>query len=354
MAQAPTPPGAYVPAQDVWGRFEDLVAELPEGTFVLVDERVQRLHPKVTRALKKRKPLRVVALKAGENVKTVTRLQTVATAAHALKRSGLMLCIGGGTVGDLGTVAAHLIKRGVPLIHVPTTLLAAVDSSVGGKGALHVGRVKNALGAFHYPVKTWICPELFETLAPAQIREGITEAWKMFACLDAARFQRFREAAPALPELIRDARSVKERVCAVDPYDATGVRAVLNFGHTFGHVIETLSRFRVSHGDAVGLGIRCALDVGHALGVTNGPVRDDVEGTLERCVGILPRERLARVLSSASAADIRHVLLADKKGADAAAVKMVLLRDVGATVSMNVPTTTWMALLPAWRKGVRP
>jgi len=348
------PPGAWGPLRDVYGSVESLAAQLPERALVILDKRVAALHPNVLTAVERRRPLDVVQLKAGESAKSLTTLQRVAARAHGLRRDGTLVCIGGGTLGDLATVAAHLVKRGVQLLHVPSTLLAAVDSSVGGKGAVHSGTIKNALGVFHYPHHSWICPELFSTLAPRQIREGRTEAWKMAVCLDVGHFERWQRRAPPLLTLIRESRRLKARVCELDPYDNMGIRRILNFGHTFGHVLETLSGFRISHGDAVGLGICCALDVGRALGVTSGLLAQEVEAAFEKHVGVLPRTRMAAVFSASNGSAVQHALLADKKGADRYQVAMVLLAGVGSTVSIQVPITTWKQLLRHWRRGVRP
>jgi 3-dehydroquinate synthase len=268
------------------------------------------------------------------------------------------LAVGGGTIGDVATVAAHLLKRGVRLVQAPTTLLAAVDSSLGGKGAvdLSVGGnvVKNPAGVFHYAEEAWICPELFSTLSDSQRREGAIEAWKMVASLDAALFRRYVRQAPTLEKLIKDARRLKESICAQDPYEQTGLRRVLNFGHTFGHVLEGLSRFKLSHGDAVGLGMLCALDVGRLLGVTPEKVALQVEEALERGPGVLGRERTAALLRRAALSDVTALLAADKKAGKAGELRMVLLTAIGAFDVRDVSEPEWRRLWPAWKQGLRP
>lgn len=360
-------PGAYRPAADRWGPFERLARGLKGPRLAVVDARVARLHPQVVRALG---GAEVVKVRAGEGAKSLKRLAEVCGRATSLPRSGTLLAIGGGTIGDLATVAAHLIKRGVRLIQVPTTLLAAVDSSLGGKGAVHLelgrhtvknvlgafhyhlerGRhtVKNALGAFHYAEETWLCPELFETLAPRQHREGAIEAWKMFVTLDAKRFASFDGDARAL---IRSARALKEAVCAEDPYETSGARRVLNFGHTLGHVIESVTGFRVSHGEAVGLGILCALDLGVAVRVTPEEVARRVELKLTKHAGIGTRRELARALRSASEPEVLSLLAGDKKVGPSGELNFVLLEQVGAASVHSVPSAVLRRLLPRWRGG---
>jgi 3-dehydroquinate synthase len=356
---SPVAPGSYVPPDDRWGSVQEAARDAPEGALVVIDRRVARLHPQLGAALRERAPRAVVLLEGAERSKSLAALERIALAGRGLPRAGTLVAVGGGTIGDVCTVAAHLIKRGVALVHVPTTVLAAVDSSLGGKGAVNLGdaerrAVKNALGVFHYARRTWICPHVFGTLSPAQVREGRTEAWKMALCLEARTWAGWSSSPPSLEELIRTARALKARVCAEDPYEQRGVREVLNFGHTFGHVIESLSRFRVRHGDAVGLGMLCALDVGRALGVTDEDVALQVEAQLHRAPGILPRSQLSKVLAGHKASDLEGLLRADKKTAARGELRMVLLTRIGDWVLRPVDAATWRRLVPAWKEGWTP
>jgi len=355
---SPLAPGAYRPATDRWGSLAGLLRTLPEGSLAVVDRKVARLHPTLLPLLRSRAPRGVVLLTGGEGAKSFRALEQVLAAGLTLPRSGTLIAVGGGTVGDVATVAAHLLKRGVRLVQVPSTLLAAVDSSLGGKGAVDLtvrGRVvKNPAGVFHYADEAWVCPELFRTLSAAQLREGATEAWKMVVCLDAQRFRRYLRREPSLPTLVRDARALKERVCAADPYEQAGTRRVLNFGHSFGHVLESLSRFRLSHGDAVGLGMLCALDVGRALGLTPAPVAEEVESALTDRVGVRGRAALARFARQGSVREVTALLRADKKAGARGELRMVLLSAVGEAPVHEVQPAQWRALWPAWTRGVRP
>ena len=342
-------PGAYQPVHDSWGRFDALVKTLPKNAAVLLDARVVQLHPHVRRALKQRT---VVTMRAGEGAKSLSSLGRLTGALRALPRNGLLLVVGGGTLGDLGTVAAHLHKRGLRLIHAPSTYLAAVDSSVGGKGALNAAAAKNLLGVFHYADACWLCPELFTTLSPAQEREGLAEALKMAVCLDAKRFAAFEKAPALSAEAIVSARQCKAKVCAADPYEQTGVRAVLNFGHTLGHVLEAASGFRLRHGEAVGLGMTCALDVGRRASVTAEAVAQRVEFVLER-MGF-HRAALAKAMKKVSRAGLQSALAADKKSSSVGELRMVLLTRVGEWEVKPVALREIEALLPAWQQGRRP
>ncbi len=352
------PPGAYRPPNDRWGPFTKLAAKLPEGSVAVVDRTVARLHPQLLPALRARAPRAIVQLTGGERAKTLESLQKVLSEGLTLPRSGTLLAVGGGTVGDVATVAAHLLKRGVRLVQVPTTLLAAVDSSLGGKGAVDLtvrGRVvKNPAGVFHYAEETWLCPELYATLSDTQRREGSLEAWKKAASLDAPLFRRWVRKAPALENMVKEARRMKESICAQDPYEQTGLRQVLNFGHTFGHVLESLSRFKLSHGDAVGLGMLCALDVGRHAGVTPDTVATRIEEALQNGPGVLGRDKAAAILKRSSEADVVALLNADKKAGARGELRMVLLTSLGAHEVRTVPEAAWRALWPTWTRGVRP
>ena len=343
-------PGSFSPSVDRWGRFETLLAAAAaRPSFVLADARVLALHPPVARAIR---GIPQVALRAGERAKSLRTLERVAGAAIDVPRDATILAIGGGTIGDLSTVFAHLHKRGATLIHVPTTVLAAVDSSVGGKGAVNIAGVKNALGVFHAPLEGWICPEIYTTLSPAQHREGEAEAWKMAVTLDDQVFRTWRVARPELSALIRTSRALKTAICVRDPYEQLGIRAALNFGHTFGHVIESLTGYRVRHGEEVGLGMLCALDVGRAAGVTSEGVAAEVEKRLP--LGSNPRARLARALSSErSVTRIRQLLRSDKKGATSTHTRFVLLERPGKWTLQNVEHRVWEASLSSWKKGLR-
>ena len=136
----------------------------------------------------------------------------------------------------------------------------------------------------------------------------------MVASLDAELFRAYVRRAPALERMVKDARRLKESVCAQDPYEQQGLRRVLNFGHTFGHVLESVSRFKLSHGDAVGLGMLCALDVGRALGITPEDVAWKVEDALHQGAGSAGPERTAALLEAPRrCGDVTALLSADKK-----------------------------------------
>ncbi len=338
-----------------WGRFERLAVALPRGALVVADRRVLRLHPRVRAALNGHD---VLAVHAGERLKSMRSLERVLGRMVGRTREGFLVALGGGTVTDLCTVAAHLASRGVPLLHVPSTLLAAVDASVGGKGAVNLevagAQVKNAAGVFHPATATWLCPELFATLSPRQVREGRIEAWKMALCLDGRRARAWAGRNPRVREWLAAGRALKQRVCARDPFERGAHRVLLNFGHTIGHALETHTGFRLSHGDAVGLGMLAALDVGRALRVTPAAAADEAERGLLGGAGVLPRAALARALDGLELRALERLLAADKKRRARDVCRMVLLERVGRAGVYSVPAEVPGRLLRAWRRGVRP
>lgn len=176
----------------------------------------------------------------------------------------------------------------------------------------------------------------------------------MAVCLDGRTFAAWRTQAPSTEDLVRQSRALKASVCARDPYEKQGLRRVLNFGHTFGHVLESLSGFRVRHGEAVGLGVLCALDVGRALGVTAPRTADEVERAFLEGAGVKGRAALAKVLSSGTDAQVEALLRADKKSDVAGEVKMVLLSRIGAAKVLPVERRVWRGLLARWRRGATP
>jgi 3-dehydroquinate synthase len=171
----------------------------------------------------------------------------------------------------------------------------------------------------------------------------------MAVTLDARTWRTWRLARPDDRSLVATSRALKTRVCEDDPYEQRGLRTVLNFGHTFGHLIESVTRYRVRHGVAVALGMRCALDVGVALGVTPAALAADVERHLP--LAQTARAGLARALRGVSAAQLEALLRSDKKGATSIETNFVLLEVPGRAVVRAVPHRVWRALLPSWVKG---
>ena len=205
-------------------------------------------------------------------------------------RDSAVVALGGGVTGDLAGFVASTYMRGVPVIQVPTTLLAMVDSSVGGKTGIDAGQVKNAIGTFHHPAAVLIDPELLGTLPKYQRISGIAEGVKAAAIRDEEFFGWIEERTTALRDgdidstagLIERSVRIKAEVVAEDP-EERGLRAILNFGHTFGHALESVSGFSVLHGEAVAAGMRMEARLGESAGVTESGVGERLVQVLARC-----------------------------------------------------------------------
>ena len=180
---------------------------------------------------------------------------------NGFTRSDAVIAVGGGVVGDVAGFAASCYMRGIDFYNVPTTLLSQVDSSIGGKTGVDFGGVKNAVGAFYMPKAVVIDPDCLSTLHPRLLHEGLAEAIKMAATSDSALFSLIEEEGPLEPRLdriISGALAIKDAVVKADPKES-GLRRVLNFGHTVGHAIEAASAVRdqdpLFHGECVAAGM---------------------------------------------------------------------------------------------------
>ncbi|MFM1769660.1 MAG: hypothetical protein RJA22_2189 [Verrucomicrobiota bacterium] len=242
---------------------------------VITDTNVARRHAAVVEAGLRQAgfdPVRIV-IPAGEGAKS---LRTVAAcldrlAAHRLERSSFLVAVGGGVVGDLAGFLAAVYLRGIPFVQVPTTLLAQVDSSVGGKVGINLRAGKNLVGAFHQP-RLVVCDlDALRTLPRREYRSGLAEVIKYGIIRDAAFFRRLERDLPALLRLDpRVLAAVVARCCEIKAevvgQDETesGLRAILNFGHTIGHALEAVSGYgRYLHGEAISIGQVAAARLSH-------------------------------------------------------------------------------------------
>jgi 3-dehydroquinate synthase len=234
-------------------------------------------------------------------------------AAH-FGRDCAVIALGGGVVGDVAGFLAATYLRGVPYVQVPTSLLAMIDSSIGGKTGVDVPAGKNLLGAFHQPRLVAADLTLLTSLPPVQLSAGLAEAVKHGVIADPEYFT-FLERdyaailakdGPALERVVQRSVEIKAAVVAEDERES-GRRAILNFGHTIGHAIEATSRFEVLHGEAVAIGMVYEARLGEMLGIT-------AKGTAERIVRLLEQFRLpVERPDGASADQLIEVMRGDKK-----------------------------------------
>ncbi|RME70544.1 MAG: 3-dehydroquinate synthase [Verrucomicrobia bacterium] len=274
----------------------DLSAELTEAVrrelaggrrlAVVTDERVRAAQAALFEAAFAGVP--VLAVPGGETSKCLSQLEAVCDflAAERVDRRGLVLAVGGGVVGDLAGFAAASYLRGVDFWQVPTTLLAMVDSAVGGKTGVNLKAGKNLVGAFHQPRAVWCSMRVLETLPEREFAAGMAEVIKTGLLGDARLFETVAEEAvsgprdPRLPAIVRRCCEIKAAVVKADEREtaASGGRALLNLGHTFAHAIEAVAGYgEYLHGEAVGVGLVAAARLSAALGLIGEGAVQQVE-----------------------------------------------------------------------------
>ena len=249
-------------------------------------------------------------------------------------RTDMVLALGGGVVGDMAGFAAAIYLRGIPYIQVPTTLLAAVDSSVGGKTAVDISAGKNLVGAFHQPALVFLDTETLNTLDPSVMRDGFAEVIKYGIILDSKLFQAVAKPGSFdIKEVIARCIEIKRDVVEQDEFDK-GMRGLLNFGHTFGHAIEKLSGFSITHGSAVARGMIIAAKVARVYGFTD---YTDVITKVIKDYGF-------ETGCPYSADELYSVILSDKKrsGAD---ITLVLPKEIGASTPEKMPALQVLELM---------
>ncbi len=208
--------------------------------------------------------------------------------AQKIERGTPVIALGGGIVGDMAGFLAATILRGVPFVQVPTTLLAMVDASVGGKTGVNHAAGKNLIGAFHQPIAVMIDPNLLKTLPARELRGGLAECIKHEIIRDADGFISLEHNIQRalnldidfLSALIAHNVAIKAKVVEADPFER-GERAHLNFGHTFGHAIEAVSHYKYSHGESVALGMTAAANLAQDLGMIDAMAQSRIARLIE-------------------------------------------------------------------------
>lgn len=206
----------------------------------------------------------LVTVAPGEESKTIKSVEAICDRMieAGLDRSSFVVALGGGMIGDLAGFVAAIYHRGIPVVQMPTTLLAQVDSSMGGKTGVNTAAGKNLIGAWHQPAVVISDVDTLATLPPREFRQGFAEIIKHAVIRDAEMFEKLRESNPAnLPALVRRNVEIKAAIVAADEREKTGERALLNFGHTIGHAIERAGEYReFLHGEAISLGMVAACE----------------------------------------------------------------------------------------------
>lgn len=291
----------------------------------------------------------MVSIPAGEGSKNAASLAKLweDMMEFSLTRTDAVVALGGGVVGDLTGFAAATVLRGVDFIQIPTTLLSQVDSSVGGKVAVDLDHGKNLAGAFHQPKLVLMDPDTLSTLDDKTFADGMAEVIKYGCIADKAFFDRLA-ALPSRSDITGDIESIlytccdiKRRVVEEDERD-TGLRMLLNFGHTIGHAYELAGHYETyTHGQAVAAGMCVAAKLGGALNLTPAPVPARIEAL---CAAFgLP------TAIPCDAATYAAAVGRDKKG-EGTDISVILLEEIGHAVAHKIPKAQLVRLLNSFDK----
>ena len=320
----------------------------PHRWVIVTDETVASLYAdRVVRSFGGAR-VDVIAIPPGEAHKTRATWAEVTDRMLALGvgRDAAVVALGGGVVGDLAGFVAATYMRGIPVVQAPTTLLAMIDASIGGKTAVDTPAGKNLVGAFHAPALVVADPEALGTLPLPELRAGLAEALKHGVVADADYFARLERDLPALvapgghrgeamAALIARSIAIKQDVVQRDARE-DGVRRTLNFGHTIGHAVEALSAYRLLHGEAVAIGMALESRLAERIGVAEG-------GTASRVAEALARAGLPAARPADQAPDAVLAATRSDKKARAGAVEYALPARVGAMAGAD---SGWSVRVP--------
>jgi len=336
------PSGAY-PVEIAGGAARRLATVIdglgaPRRRFIVSNPTVWRLHAGTFEGLTSEEPILIPDGERFKQLATVGRIYDALIRAAA-DRATTIVAVGGGVVGDVAGFAAATYLRGVPVVQVPTTLLAQVDSAIGGKVGVNHAAGKNLIGAYHQPAAVVVDPELLSSLPRREFRAGLYEVVKygviasrpLFDQVGARLTQLFSRDAAVLVPVIAECCRIKGRVVEEDEREA-GPRRALNFGHTLGHALEAVTKYRrFRHGEAVGYGMLAAANLSVARGAMPAGDRDALAALVAQ-MGPLP------AVSDLSAQQVVEAIGRDKK-VIAGHLHFVLSTGIGATTTVTDVTT---------------
>jgi 3-dehydroquinate synthase len=331
-------------APGVAARLTSLLDEVrvPDRRFIVSNATVWRLHEEAFSGVTSEEPILIPDGERFKNAQTVGRIYDALIKARA-DRSSAIVAVGGGIIGDMAGFAAATYLRGVPVVQVPTTLLAQVDSAIGGKVGVNHAQGKNLIGAFHQPAFVAIDPTLLATLPRREFRAGMYEVIKYGVIASRPLFERvgssmkalFARDEQALLPVIRESCEIKLAVVAEDPHEH-GRRRILNFGHTAGHALEAVTRYRrFRHGEAVAYGMLVAAEIAVTRGAMPAADRDALSALIAK-MGPLP------AVADIPMAEILDAIGHDKKVV-AGTLHFVLPTAIGSTDVVTDVTTDEIA-----------
>ena len=260
-------------------------------------------------------------------------------AAYDVNRKLFIIALGGGVIGDLAGFVAAIYKRGIPYIQIPTTFLAQIDSSIGGKTAIDLKQGKNLVGAFYQPKAVFADTQVLKTLNNRQMRNGLAEAIKYGVIKDVSLFNFIEKNhrkllgndEVALTHLVSRCAQIKADVVSADEKETKGIRTILNFGHTAGHAIESAAGFKYHHGESVALGMRIAARISVMKKLLN-QIQE------QRLNNLITNVGLPQKIKSVQLSKIMELMKHDKKFV-AGKNRFVLARSIGSVkIVENIPT----------------
>ena len=340
----------------VWTRsFEKLPEEIsaaglhPSRICVVTEDQVAPLYlDEVNKALAPTGcTILDIVLNAGEDHKNLFEVQKIYEylIRNGFDRRDLLVALGGGVIGDMTGFAAATYLRGIAFIQVPTTLLAEVDSSVGGKTGVDFDQFKNMVGAFYQPKLVYMNRTVLKTLPPVQLASGMAEAVKSALIMDRSFFDDLESHSSGimagdedcLERVVHACCRIKSDVVEQDPTE-TGLRAILNFGHTIGHAVEKLSDFTLLHGECVAIGMVAALEISEGRGMITKEEKNRIRSVISAFDlplslndGVFRLRRTHATLPAMTAEDILHATKSDKK-MENGRIRFILLDGIGHAV----------------------
>ena len=289
----------------------------------------------------------VITIPDGEQYKTLFWMEQIydQLLSFDLDRNSPVIALGGGVIGDMAGYAAATYLRGLPLVQIPTTLLAQVDSSVGGKTGVNLPQGKNMVGAFYQPRTVLIDPLVLRTLDARELRSGLAEVIKYSIIKDQEFFSSLQTnidtalklEQSVLPAIIKTCCAIKADITSQDEREG-GIRALLNFGHTIGHAIETLTNYsQYRHGEAVSIGMAAAAKLSTAWGYASADA-------CIQLITLLEAAGLPTRLPEFPASEYLQAIQKDKKRAGSS-IRMVLMKRIGEVFIQEVPPEKLLSML---------
>ncbi|OOB79979.1 MAG: 3-dehydroquinate synthase [Epulopiscium sp. Nuni2H_MBin003] len=297
--------------------------------FIITDTNVEKYYLEIIKKNLSNFTVEYMVIEAGEKSKSIAMLEPIFTklVAAKLTRTDAIIALGGGVVGDLAGFIASIYLRGINFVQIPTSLLAQVDSSVGGKVAVDLIEGKNLVGSFYHPKLVIIDPKVLQTLPQKFIADGLGEVTKYAFIKDAElyeymiKFENMQELIENIADIIYICCDIKKTIVEQDEKD-TAERMVLNFGHTLGHAIETVCGYEnYTHGEAVAIGMYEITKISEKMGLTKA-------GTLDKIKKLLDKYNLDTQLPDMQRDELFKVIELDKKNLSQQ-LNLILLKEVG-------------------------